>query len=215
MCKLKKSIYALKQSARCWNQTLDSFLIGNGYRKSGADNCIYVKSKTNANGFISFVIMAIYVDDIIPVSNDVEMLNKEKDSLSKKFEMVDLGEIHFVLGMSVKRDRANKVLFINQEKYLRSALNRFGMHDSKPVSTPLEPGVTFHKRLNNEEPCDKHVVYQQAIGCLTCVSTATRLDIAAAVSILSTFMSDPSKEHWTGIKRLQRSRRNAEFWLEV
>ena len=69
VCKLKKSIYGLKQSARCWNQTLDSFLIGNGYRKSGADNCIYVKSKTNADGFISFVILAIYVDDIIPVSN--------------------------------------------------------------------------------------------------------------------------------------------------
>ena len=203
VCKLKKSIYGLKQSARCWNQTLDSFLIGNGYQKSGADNCIYVKSKTNADGFISFVTLAIYVDDIIPVSNDVEMLNKEKDSLCKEFEMVDLGEIHFVLGMSVKRDRANKVLFINQEKYLESVLNRFGMQDCKPVSTPLEPGVTFHKRLNDEEPCDKHV-YQQAIGCLTYVSTATRPDIAAAVSILSTFMSDPSKEHWTGIKRLLR-----------
>lgn len=131
------------------------------------------------------------------------MLNKEKDSLCKEFEMVDLGEIHFVLGMSIKRDRANKMLFINQEKYLESVLNRFGMQDCKPVSTPLEPGVTFHKRLNDEEPCDKHV-YQQAIGCLTYVSTATRPDIAAAVSILSTLTSDPSKEHWTGIKRLLR-----------
>ena len=116
----------------------------NGYRKSGSDNCIYVKSKTNANGFISFVILAIYVDDIIPVSNDVEMLNKEKDLLCKEFHMVDLGQIHFVLGMSVKRDRANKVLFINQEKYLESVLNRFGMQDCKPVSTPLEIGMTFH-----------------------------------------------------------------------
>ena len=62
--------------------------------------------------------------------------------------MVDLGQIHFVLGMSVKRDRANKVLFINQEKYLESVLNRFGMQDCKPVSTPLEIGMTFHKRLN-------------------------------------------------------------------
>ena len=115
------------------------------------------KSKTNADCFISFVILAIYVDDIISVSNDVEMLNKEKDLLCKEFEMVDLGEIHFALGMSVKRDRANKVLFINQEKYLESVLNRFEMQDCKPVSTPLESGVTFHKRLNNEEPCDKHV----------------------------------------------------------
>ena len=199
VCKLKKSIYGLKQSARCWNQTLDSFLLRNGYRKNGADECIYVKSKRNDDGLISFVILAIYVDDIIPISNDVEMLNEEKELLRKEFEMVDQGEIHFVLGMSIKRDRENKVLFINQEKYLESILSRFGMQDCKPMLTPLDPGVTLHKRLSNEESCDKHM-YQQAIGCLTYVSTATRPDIAAAVSTLSTFMSDPSKEHWTGIK---------------
>ena len=72
VCKLKRSIYGLKQSARCWNQTLDVFLLKNGYRKSNADSCIYVKSVKQENGFISFVILAVYVDDIIPVSNDPE-----------------------------------------------------------------------------------------------------------------------------------------------
>ncbi len=148
VCKLEKSIYGLKQSARCWNQTLDSFLKKNGYRKSGADNCIYVKSERKANGVISFVILAVYVDDIIPVSNDVDMLKAEKESLCREFEMVDQGEIHFVLGMSIKRDRTNKVLFINQAKYVESVLNRFRMQDCKPVSTPLEVGTTFHKRTD-------------------------------------------------------------------
>ncbi len=203
VCKLKKSIYGLKQSARCWNQTLDSFLKKNGYRKSGADNCIYVKSESKANGVISFVILAVYVDDIIPVSNDVDMLKAEKESLCREFEMVDQGEIHFVLGMSIKRDRTNKVLFINQAKYVESVLNRFRMQDCKSVSTPLEVGTTFHKRTDIEEPFDKHE-YQQAIGCLTYLSTATRPDIAAAVSILSAFMSNPSMEHWAGIKRILR-----------
>ena len=63
--------------------------------------------------------------------------------------------------------------------------------------------MTFHKRTEDEESFDEHV-YQQAIGCLTYASTATRPDIAAAVSILSTFMSNPSKEHWIGIKRVLR-----------
>ncbi len=187
----------------CWNQTLDSFLKKNGYRKSGADNCIYVKSERKANGVISFVILAVYVDDIIPVSNDVDMLHAEKESLCGEFEMVDQGEIHFVLGMSIKRDRTNKVLFINQAKYVESVLNRFRMQDCKSVSTPLEVGTTFHKRTDNEEPFDKHE-YQQTIGCLTYLSTATRPDIAAAVSILSAFMSNLSKKHWAGIKRILR-----------
>ena len=203
VCKLKRSIYDLKQSARCWNQTLDVFLLKNGYRKSNADSCIYVKSVKQKNGFISFVILAVYVDDIIPVSNDPEMLPSEKQLLSNEFQMVDQGEIQFILGMSIKRDRQKKTLFISQEKYLENVLNRFGMQDSKPVSTPLENGKIFHKRTNDEKPFDKET-YQQAIGCLTYVSIATRPDIAAAVGILSQYMADPSYDHWLGIKRLLR-----------
>jgi hypothetical protein len=81
VCKLKKSIYGLKQSARCWNDTLDAYLRSAGYRKSDADGCIYVKSIKTDNGHISYVILGVYVDDIIPVSNDVAMLNSEKEAL--------------------------------------------------------------------------------------------------------------------------------------
>ena len=184
VCKLKKSIYGLKQSARCWNQTLDSSLRSHGYRKSGADSCIYIKSEKKADGFISFVILAVYVDDIIPVSNDVEMLKAEKEFLCKEFEMVDQGEIHFILGMTIKRDRATKTLFISQEKYLENMLIRFGMENCKAVSTPLDTGQTFHKRDEHEDSFNVQI-YQQAIGCLTYASQATRPDITAAVGILS------------------------------
>ena len=79
------------------------------------------------NGFISFVILAVYVGDIIPVSNDPEMLALEKQSLNKEFRMVDQGELQFILGMSVKRDRKKKTLFTSQEKYLENTLNRFNL----------------------------------------------------------------------------------------
>ena len=92
--------------ALSWNQTLDNFLVTNGYRRSPADECIYVKTVKKDDGFISFVILAIYVEEIIPVSNDVTMLKAEKESLFKEFEIVDLGEIHFIFGVSIKRDRA-------------------------------------------------------------------------------------------------------------
>ena len=95
VCKLKRSIYGLKQSARCWNQTLDIFLFKNGYCKGSADSCIYVKSMKQENGFISFVILGVYVDDIILVSNDPEMLASEKQLLSNEFQMVDQGELQY------------------------------------------------------------------------------------------------------------------------
>ena len=133
---MKKSIYGPKQSARCWNLTLDEALISSGYRKSDADGCIYVKSVKNSDGRISFVILAVYVDDIMPVSNDKVMLNVEKASLCKKFDMIDQGEVHHILGMSIKRDRDTKTLYISQQSYLEKVLERFEMENCKPVSTP-------------------------------------------------------------------------------
>ena len=72
VCKLNKSIYGLKQSARCWNSTLDEFLTSSGYQRSAADECIYIKQIKNSNGKISFVILAVCVDDMPPVSNDID-----------------------------------------------------------------------------------------------------------------------------------------------
>ena len=85
VCKLKKSIYGLKQSAHCWNTTLDEYLKSVGYRKSNAGECIYVKLIRNDDRHISFVILSVYVDDIISVSNDVDMLNSEKQALCQRF----------------------------------------------------------------------------------------------------------------------------------
>ena len=75
-----------------------------GYRKSNADGCIYIKLIKRPDGPISFVILAVYFNDIIPVSNDISMLNAEKESLCRRFEMVDKGETHHVLGMSIEGD---------------------------------------------------------------------------------------------------------------
>ena len=105
--KLKNSIYGLKQSPRCWNTTLDEYLKSVGYHKSNADGCIYwyVNSKKEANDLISFVILGVYVDDIIPVSNNPASLKAEKVALCERFEMTDQGEIYYLLGVSIKRDR--------------------------------------------------------------------------------------------------------------
>ena len=203
VCKLKKSIYGLKQSARCWNTTLDEYLKCTGYHKSNADGCIYTKSKKAADGHISYVILGVYVDDLVPVSNDPAMLKEEKAALCNKFEMVDQGEIHYLLGMSIKRDRKLRTLTINQPTYLEKVLKRFGMEHCKPVSTPLEPGKKFQKLSTDDKPFDTQI-YQQAIGCLTHASTTTRPDIAAAVGVLSQYMSNPSTDHWMGVKRVLR-----------
>lgn len=161
------------------------------------------KSVKEANDHISFVILGVYVDDIIPVSNNPVLLKAEKAALCERFEMIDQGEIHYLLGMSIKRDRECRTLTISQANYVERVLRKFGMENCKPVSTPLDPGRKFQQLSQGDEPFNVQT-YQKAIGCLTYMSTATRPDVAAAVGVLSQYMSRPNKEHWIGVKRVMR-----------
>ena len=203
VCKLKKSLYGLKQAARCWNSAIDGYLKSDGYKQVGADPCLYIKSVKQQNGKINFVILSLHVDDILLFSNDIVVLNKEKKSLGRRFKIEDFGEVNHVLGMLVKRDRKTRTLTISQPKYLERVLKRFNMEHCKPVSTPMEPGKKFYKLSDDEDPVNVQE-YQKIIGCLTYATTATRPDLASAVGILSKYMSRPGKEHWQGVKRILR-----------
>ena len=203
VCKLRKSIYGLKQSARCWNNAIDSYLKSKGYNQMSCDPCLYVKSIKQQDGNVNFVILSIHVDDILLFSNSTKMLKVEKKAIASKFKVEDLNEVKHVLGMLIKRDRKRGKLTISQSKYLEGILKRFNMEHCKPVSTPLEPGKHF-QNLPEEETATNIHEYQKLIGCLTYVTTATRPDLASAVGILSKFMSKPGKEHWQGAKRVLR-----------
>ena len=103
-CKLNKSLYGLKQAAHCWNEMLDTFLKSEGYHRSEADNCVYIKTKKDVKGNVSFVILAVYVDDLLPISNDIDLMNSEKENLCKQFKMVDQSIANSVLRMLIKRN---------------------------------------------------------------------------------------------------------------
>ncbi len=192
VCKLKKSLYGLKQAARCWNSAIDNFLKSNGYKQVGADPCLYIKSVKQRDGKINFVILSIHVDDILLFSNSTVMLSKEKKSIGTRFNVEDFGEVNHVLGMLVQRERESRTLTISQPKYLEGILKRFNMEQCKPVSTPMEQGRQFHELPENESPVNVQE-YQRIIGCLTYATTATRPDLASAVSVLSKYMSRPGK----------------------
>ena len=89
----------------------------------------------------------------------------------------------------------------SQKNFLEGILKKFNMENCKPVSTPAEPGRKFMKLAEDEAPVNVQM-YQQIIGSLTYVATATCPDIAAAVNMLSKFMTRPGKEHMEGVKRI-------------
>ena len=198
VCKLKKGLYGLKQGGRIWNEKIDKYLKSKDYNPSDADPCIYV----NVQGG-KIVIIALYVDDTIIVSNCNALLATAKKMLNEKFDMTDLGEVKSVLGMSINRNRDDGTLTINQSDYVCGVLERFGMTECKPVSTPLETGKKFLKTPDDEDPVDTQQ-YQEIIGSLVYLSISTRPDIAEAVGKLSQHMGRPNNDHWVGAKRVLR-----------
>ena len=138
------------------------------------------------------MIIAVYVDDTLLASNDDQMLRAEKAKLGERFEMDDRGQVHYLLGMSIQRERESKILTISQKSYLENILKRFGMQDCK--STPLEPGKKYDKLQDDRDPVDVQR-YQVAIGSLIYASIASTPDIAEAVGVLSQFMARPGPEH--------------------
>ena len=136
VCKLKKSLYGLKQSPRMWYQKFDRYILGLGFVRSKADHCVY--SKQVGDNFINIV---LYVDDMLLIGNNKDVIKEVKSQLSSKFDMKYLDAANFILGMEIRRDRANKMISLNQRKYVETVLQRFNMQESKPIKVPIPVGV--------------------------------------------------------------------------
>ena len=177
---------------------MDDFLKSEGFTASVADPCMYTKRKKG-----KILILALYVDDTAIATNCQHLLADIKRKLCAQFKMEDLGEIKYILGMMVKRDRQAGTLSIDQRGYLEGVLKRFGMDECKPVSTPLEAGKNLTKTDENDEGVDTKR-YQEIVGSLIYAAITTRPDIAHAVNILSQQMAKPNMERWSAAKRVLR-----------
>ena len=198
VCRLRKSIYGLKQSPRCWNQALDAQLKLMGFMQSTSDPCIYT-STTELNGLFIF---AVYVDDILLAEKSQQKIAQVKADLRKRFQLKNMGEIHYFLGVSVMQ--RPEEIWIGQPAYTRAVIKKFGMEHCKPANTLVTPGAKLLKATEQSEIVDA-TLYQSAVSSLLYLSSGwTRPNIAFAVSNVARFCSSPTKEHWTAVKRILR-----------
>ena len=142
VCRLKKSLYGLKQAPRQWYKKFDSFMLEHGFQRLEADHCVYIKRYDQGK----YIILLLYVDDMLIVGHDKNKINRLKKDLGSKFAMKDLGLGQQMLGMQIMRDRKNKRLWLSQEKYIKKVLDMLNMKDAKPIGTPL----AAHFKLSTE-----------------------------------------------------------------
>jgi transposase InsO family protein len=203
VCKLKKSLYGLKQSPRAWYQRIDSFFTNEGFTRSQADHSLYIKQTGEY-----LLIVLIYVDDLIILASLLAKLSWLKSKLNEEFDMSDLGELKYCLGVEFVRDRVARTISMSQKKYLEEVLKRFNMEECKPIGTPLDVNVKLLK-LSDEEYAEiegdmQGVPYKAGVGSLMYAMVGTRADLAFPVSMVSQFMSKASPSHWSAVKRIMR-----------
>jgi hypothetical protein len=203
VCRLTKSLYGLKQAPRQWYKKFDGFMQRHGYNKCNADHCCYFKRFES-----SYIILLLYVDDMLVAGPDMDEIKKLKKQLSREFDMKDLGAAKQILGMRINRDKQKGTLQLSQEEYIDRILKRFSMSNAKPVSTPLASHFRLSKdqspKTEEEKDFMAKVPYASAIGSLMYAMVCTRPDIAHAVGAVSRFMTNPGKQHWEAVKWILR-----------
>ncbi|RVW47574.1 Retrovirus-related Pol polyprotein from transposon TNT 1-94 [Vitis vinifera] len=175
-------------------EQLEGFVLLGNEKKvyNNVDKCLYSKTCDDY-----MVIMCLYVDDMLILSDDMKGIIEMKRFLSSTFKMKDLGEVDTILGIKVKRNSGGYAL--NQAHYIEKVVSKFSHLKIKDANTPFHSSIKLEK---NDGRSVAQLEYASAIGSLMYAAQCTRADISFAVSKLSRFISNPSVEHWKAIGRV-------------
>ena len=206
VCKLKKSLYGLKQAAREWAQVLAATLVGFGFRRSIIDTCMY--RYDGADGRV--LLLLTYVDDLILAYSHDDIRQRFTSYLVDALPIDDRGALQWVLRMEVRHDRTAHTLVLSQQQYVLRLLARFLPDGAeRAYDTPLDercpldaadspaPGTTAHADMES-----KRSTYMSAVGALLWLAAGTRPDLTYAVSALARFSSNPGRAHYVALLRV-------------
>ena len=200
VCLLLKAVYGIKQAPRLWNKTFLNVILQFGLQPTSADSCVYVRFSENQKDiFIAFV------DDGVFGSTSKETVKKFAEHLSNTFDVRSLPLTRFI-GINMERDTNNQQIFLSQKHVILKALEKFGMSNCQPRSTPADPNARLSSSMTPQTEggnLDMSTVpFREAVGLLLYLTTTTRPDIAFAVSQVSKFCQDPQPAHWKAVKRI-------------
>ncbi|KAL2242389.1 UNVERIFIED_CONTAM: Retrovirus-related Pol polyprotein from transposon RE1 [Sesamum indicum] len=194
VCKLKKSLYGLKQASRQWNSEFTERIKGLGFTQSKYDYCLFTKGNNN-----NFIALLIYVDDVLIAAASKSLIEEVKRYLDNLFTIKDLGEAQYFLGLELFRSQ--KGLVLSQNKYTQDIVRDVGLSEGKSALTPLPPGLKFSSQPT--KPLKDISRYRRLIGRLLYLGF-TRPDICFATQQLSQFVQEPCEEHWLAAVHLIR-----------
>ncbi|GJY59362.1 retrotransposon protein, putative, ty1-copia subclass [Tanacetum coccineum] len=182
VCKLKRSIYGLKQASRQWKKLFDDEIKKVGFTQNHDEPCVYMKA---SGSYVTFLIL--YVDDILIMGNNIPMLQGVKSYLGRCFAMKDLGEATYILVIKIYRDRSKRLIGLCQSGYIEKILKRFFMENSKRGSIPMQEKLKLSKSQGASTPAE-----------------VKRMQNVPYASV------NPGELHWTAIKNILKYLRNTK-----
>ncbi|XP_018730430.2 uncharacterized mitochondrial protein AtMg00810-like [Eucalyptus grandis] len=208
VCRLRKSLYGLKQVSRQWYAKFAKSLIVAGFQQSKFDYVVFTWTQGT-----SFIYLMIYVDDILIMGNDEVAIKGFKEYLHSTFNIKDLGPPKYFLGIEIAR--SNQVISLSQRKFALEIISEVGLSRCKPAVIPIEQNTKltiadYDAGLSqqNDPVLRDPLGYQKLIGKLIYL-TMTRPDISYAVQTLSQFMHQPKESHMNAalkvVKYLKKS----------
>ncbi|OWZ04384.1 Gag-pol Polyprotein [Phytophthora megakarya] len=196
---LKNNIYGLKHAPKIWYNVLHKFFTGLGFVRCNTQYCIYVQKVGE-----HWIIVVVYVDDLTIMSKDMRLINQLKSDLSSRFKMKDLGDIHYILKMEVRRNRKKRTMTISQHCYINDLLKKFKMEGCASVATPQLRGVELEaeERMSAQQIASQDFDYRVLVGSLKYLVRGTRPENANVVRELSKYLSCYNKTYWVAARRV-------------
>ena len=192
VCRLVKSLYGLKQAPKQWHEKFDKVMMSNGFTINECDKCVYVKDTNNG-----YVIVCLYVDDMLILGSNNYIITTTKKMLSSTFNMKDLGVADVILAIKISRTFGG--LILSQSHYIEKLLDKFDKDESNIARTLVDINLHLSKNIGQSI---SQLEYSRIIGSLMYVMNCTRPDIAYSVSKLSRYTSNPGVDHWKEIIRV-------------
>jgi hypothetical protein len=192
--KLSKALYELKQAPWTWYARLKTFLLEHKYVIGSVDKTLFT-----LNHGTDFLLVQIYVDDIIFGGSSHILVSRFQKIMESEFHMSMMGELTFFLGIQVKQTKQGT--FVHQAKYTKDLMKKFNMAELKPVSTPMSPAASLGPDEDGEVVDQRE--YRSMIGSLLYL-TATRPDIQFVMGLCAHFQAFLRSSHRTVVQRIFR-----------
>ena len=203
VCKLKRSIYGLKQASRQWYLKFHDTITFFRFQENKLDDCVYLKVSGS-----KFIFLILYVDDILLATNALSLLHETKRFLSKNFEMKDMKSASFVLSIEIHIDRSKKILGLSQKSYITKVVERFQMQNCSTISCLIIKGDKLSQDQCPQNDLEQHkmktIPYDSVVGSVMYVQIYTCPNISFAVGMLRRFQSNLGFDHWIATKKVMR-----------